>query len=130
MALERDLAASLTLAVGVLFAAGPDLYADGTTSTADSVEAAARDSAPVKTDVVRERYASQAVKVERSITQDANLNFVNHGPWTMWDPAGNLIAQGEYRFGKRHGAWKRAFFASPAAKAGDPAKGDEFSDAF
>ncbi len=65
-------------------------------------------------EVIRERYADRAVKVERHVTQDGNLNYVNHGPWSMWDPVGNLVAKGEYWQGKRHGEWKRWFLETDA----------------
>lgn len=58
-------------------------------------------------EVVRERYPNRRVKVERQVTQDEHDNYVNHGTWKMWDPQGNLIVEGEYRFGQRHGTWSR-----------------------
>ena len=39
--------------------------------------------------------------------QDIDGNYVNHGSWKMWDPAGRLVAQGEYRNNRRTGVWLR-----------------------
>ena len=89
-------------------------------------------------EVIRERYPDRTVKVERHASQDSNLNYVNHGPWTMWDPAGNMMAKGEYWQGKRHGEWKRWHLDSEATHpenlpgAGgaknDPLSGEEFKE--
>jgi antitoxin component YwqK of YwqJK toxin-antitoxin module len=58
-------------------------------------------------EVFRERYPNRAIKVERHVVLDSQLNYVNHGPWSWWDERGQLIARGEYRLGKRHGSWVR-----------------------
>lgn len=58
-------------------------------------------------DVVRERYPNRSVKIEREVTQDAAGNYVNHGTWKMWDEAGNVVAEGQFRDGKRYGLWTR-----------------------
>lgn len=56
---------------------------------------------------ITERYPNGAVKIQRYVVQDADRNYVNHGPWKMMDPEGRITAQGEYRNGKRHGSWTR-----------------------
>jgi antitoxin component YwqK of YwqJK toxin-antitoxin module len=58
-------------------------------------------------DIIRERYPSGKVKVERHVTQDAEGNYVNHGSWKMWDENGTLLADGQYRHNRRHGVWNR-----------------------
>ncbi|MBI3836487.1 MAG: hypothetical protein HY288_00960 [Planctomycetia bacterium] len=58
-------------------------------------------------EVIKERFADGSVKIEREVTQDAQGNYVNHGAWKMWDQQGNLVAQGQYRFGSRTGTWIR-----------------------
>ncbi len=65
-------------------------------------------------ETIRERYGDGQIKIERGVAQDDNENYVNHGPWRMWDEAGNLIAEGTYRFGKRHGKWLRWYQATDA----------------
>lgn len=60
-----------------------------------------------QTEVIKERYPNGAIKIEREVTQDAGGNYLNHGAWKMWDQAGNLMAQGEYRYGNRTGTWIR-----------------------
>jgi len=69
-------------------------------------------TAPLETEVIHERYPNGSVRVERHVTQDAQGNYFNHGPWTMWDQQGRLIAGGEFRHGKRHGKWVREFKAN------------------
>jgi antitoxin component YwqK of YwqJK toxin-antitoxin module len=83
-------------------------------SSADEVqppqELIAPDSASTTSsdvEVIHERYPNRAVKIERHVTQDAAGNYYNHGQWTHWDEAGNVLAQGEFREGKRHGKWTR-----------------------
>ena len=60
-----------------------------------------------ETETIRERYANGEIKVQREVAQDEDENFVNHGSFKMWDPAGNLIVDGQYRYGERHGTWRR-----------------------
>jgi len=62
---------------------------------------------PPEAELIIERYPSRAVKLQRYVIQDAERNYINHGLWTMLDEKGEVIAQGEYRDGKRHGAWMR-----------------------
>jgi len=61
----------------------------------------------VATEVIQERYPNGAIKIAREVVQDSEGNYVNHGPWQHWDTQGNLVAEGQYRYGRRHGAWTR-----------------------
>jgi antitoxin component YwqK of YwqJK toxin-antitoxin module len=61
----------------------------------------------IGTEVFTERYPDGKVKVEREVALDAEGNYVNHGPWRMWSPSGQLIAEGNYEHGKRVGLWTR-----------------------
>ncbi len=63
-----------------------------------------------QTEVVRERYPNGAIKIERHVTQDENRNYLNHGPWIMWDTAGRVLAKGQFRLGNREGTWLRYYF--------------------
>ena len=58
-------------------------------------------------EVVVERYPNRTVKIQRSVKQDAERNYVNDGPWTMFGPQGKVLAQGEFVAGERHGQWMR-----------------------
>lgn len=60
-------------------------------------------------EMIQERYEDGKVKVERGVAQDESENYVNHGPWKMYDPAGKVIAEGSYDLGERHGAWTRVY---------------------
>ncbi len=64
-----------------------------------------------KTEVIKERFANGEVNIERQVTQDAQGNYLNHGPWKMWDERGNLVAQGDYDRGNRTGTWVRWYRA-------------------
>lgn len=63
-----------------------------------------------QTEIIRERYPNGAVRIERHATQDESRNYINHGPWTMWDQQGNIVAQGKYHFGRQDGQWVRRYF--------------------
>jgi antitoxin component YwqK of YwqJK toxin-antitoxin module len=65
-------------------------------------------------ETIRERYPDGRVRIERGVTQDDNENYVNHGPWRMWDEAGNLVVEGNYQLGKRDGKWSRWYQAEEA----------------
>lgn len=87
---------------------------------------------PATVQVVREKYPNRATKIERQIAQDAGLNFVNHGAWTMFDPNGTVLAKGQYASGKRQGDWARWFFGSEKGAEGsengrDPLDGTDFA---
>jgi antitoxin component YwqK of YwqJK toxin-antitoxin module len=58
-------------------------------------------------EVVRERYNDGAIHIERQTTLDRDGNYVNHGAWKMFAPSGNVLAEGQYHFGKRVGLWTR-----------------------
>lgn len=75
-----------------------DDYADSDTDYGDDQR---------QTEIIRERYPNGNIKIERNITEDAAGNLVNHGRWTQWDQAGNVIGTGDFRMGKQHGRWVR-----------------------
>ena len=77
---------------------------------ADKLAPAQEDEPELET--IRERYPNRTVKIERSVSQDKNGNYVNNGPWRMWDQKGTLIAEGKYRHGQREGVWNRWYRAS------------------
>lgn len=62
-------------------------------------------------EIIRERYANRAVKIERQVVQDDAGNYMNHGPWTMWDETGRMLGTGQYVRGERSGRWTRWFAA-------------------
>lgn len=76
------------------------------------------------TEVVRERYPNKQIAIERTVTQDEKHNYVNHGTWTMWDPSGRLICQGDFLNGKAVGKWIRVF----PEGGEDPYSGPEYDD--
>ena len=82
----------------------PSLRIGGSNVELESVPARRVELAP---EVIREKYPNRKVKIERQVVQDDERNYVNHGPWKMWDPEGQLVAHGEFRFGKQHGNWVR-----------------------
>jgi antitoxin component YwqK of YwqJK toxin-antitoxin module len=59
------------------------------------------------TEIIRQRHPDGSVQVERYVTQDEAGNFLNHGPWTLFTPAGAVLARGEFRHGRMSGAWHR-----------------------
>ncbi|MBW3595750.1 MAG: hypothetical protein KY475_00580 [Planctomycetes bacterium] len=64
-----------------------------------------------ETELVQERYPNGSLKLAREVTQDGQGNFLNHGSWKYWSEQGDLIAEGEYRRGVRHGLWRRVVAA-------------------
>lgn len=60
-----------------------------------------------QTEIIRERYPSTSIKVERHVAQDAEGNYYNHGLYTHFDEKGRVIGTGEYQEGKRQGKWQR-----------------------
>lgn len=60
---------------------------------------------------IRERYPNGAVRLVRNVVQDERGNYLNHGPWTLYEDNGNVIAEGQFERGAMHGAWQRIFQA-------------------
>ena len=65
------------------------------------------DDAPVE--IVKERYPSGVVRVEREVTQDAAGNYIPHGNWRQYDPTGRLMAEGRFIQSKKEGIWRRLY---------------------
>ena len=76
-------------------------------SALDSEKSSDTDS--TQTEIIRERYASTAIKIERHVGQDDEGNYYNHGLYTHFDEKGRVIGTGDYREGKRQGKWQRWF---------------------
>lgn len=58
-------------------------------------------------EMIREQYANGSARLERQVWVLAHNEFVNHGPWRMMSPLGELIGEGVYRKGLREGEWTR-----------------------
>ncbi|HUG70262.1 MAG TPA: hypothetical protein VMM76_21105 [Pirellulaceae bacterium] len=69
-------------------------------------------------ELITERYPNRAVRLLRRVIQDADRNYVNHGEWTMLDPQGQVVVQGEYRNGKQQGPWMRIMTDFPTVAPG------------
>ncbi len=82
---------------------------DDSSATSDAVTPITADDDKPETELIQERYPNRTIKLEREVTQDSHGNYVNHGPWRMYDEQGTLIAEGQYRMGERHGTWNRWF---------------------
>ncbi len=75
-------------------------------------EATPVDQTPVE--VVKERYPSGVVRLEREVTQDAAGNYVAHGLWRQFDETGRLVAEGRYLQSKKEGIWRRLYAGDEA----------------
>lgn len=58
-------------------------------------------------EVVRERFPDGRVRLERTVALDENENYVNHGPWILYDSSGAKLLEGRYQWGQPHGLWTR-----------------------
>lgn len=72
------------------------------------------------TEIVRERYPSLALKIERHVTLDADRNYVNHGPWVMFDEKGGVIGRGQFDMGRHTGNWTRWYKPDEGKMFADP----------
>lgn len=85
----------------------PESMVDNQDSSETAVPADA-EASPIP-ERIQERYPNRSIKIERWVVQDAAGNYVNHGEWKWFDDHGRLLAQGTYRYGKRHGRWMRIY---------------------
>lgn len=90
----------------------PTLDEQTAEDAAESVDAGAAEIEPEET--IQERYPDGKVKIERGVRQDRLQNYMNHGPWRMWDPQGRLVVEGMYRDGQAEGQWTRWYAADGA----------------
>ena len=63
----------------------PTLRIGAPTSEPETVRARRVELTP---ETITEKYPNRKVKIERQVVQDDERNYVNHGPWKMWDPNG------------------------------------------
>ena len=109
-------ATAFAMAGLLLSAAAPAAESDSSilklsgSKTVERIAANARTAAPSGDEGVEtftERYPKGNIKIERQVTLDASGNYVNHGIWKMYDPAGKVVAQGQFNMGRRSGVWSR-----------------------
>jgi antitoxin component YwqK of YwqJK toxin-antitoxin module len=65
-------------------------------------------------EVISERYPNRVVKIERHVVRDVNGDYVNHGPWIMYDERGGEMGHGSFRNDLRQGLWTRIFHEGEA----------------
>jgi len=56
-------------------------------------------------ELLQQRFENGKVSIERYVTEDAEGDLVNHGPYKEYDASGTLIRSGSYAFGKLDGKW-------------------------
>ena len=67
----------------------------------------ARTTVASTTQLLQQRFDNGKVKVERFVSEDAEGNLVNHGPYKEYDSSGALIRSGSYAFGNLDGLWSQ-----------------------
>lgn len=76
------------------------------------------ETAPVEgeneAEIIRERFPSGSIHIEREVTQDADGNYINHGSWKMFDERGTIVAEGHFANGERDGTWNRWYRGNEA----------------
>jgi len=60
-------------------------------------------------ELVKERYPSGAIKIEREVTQDEAGNYLLHGAWRQFDERGRLIIDGRLSRNLKEGLWRRFY---------------------
>ena len=88
----------------------PSFIGDQTSTIAENIDTENIDIGQpdeIPYEMIQKRDADGHVLIERGVTQDGNQNYINHGPWKMWDTDGNLVAEGRFNMGQRVGEWSR-----------------------
>lgn len=67
-----------------------------------------------KIEWIRQRYPDGKVQVEREVSQDAEGNYFNHGNWRLFNPTGQVLAEGLFQKGLMEGPWQRWHAANDA----------------
>lgn len=76
---------------------------DGLSSIIDS-------DSVIQPEKVTERYENRKIKTEREVVQDAEQNYINHGKYKTYDPRGNVIVEGRYKYNEMDGVWTRIYY--------------------
>ena len=71
-------------------------------------------------ELIKERYPSGAIKVEREVMQDEAGNYLLHGAWRQFDERGRLIIDGRLVKNLKDGLWRRFYrcllYTSPSPR--------------
>ena len=57
--------------------------------------------------IIRQRYEDGKDQLVRHVIQDENGNYRNHGPWTLYNRRGEVVATGQFLNGLMDGTWER-----------------------
>lgn len=60
-----------------------------------------------RSDKIIQRFPNGKKRIVRTVAQDKNGNFTNHGPWEAFDQKGNSVAAGVFTRGVLNGQWRR-----------------------
>lgn len=58
-------------------------------------------------EAIRQRYPDGTVQVLRYVRQDESGNYFNDGPWKLFNPKGQMLAEGTFENGLMQGTWSR-----------------------
>lgn len=82
----------------------------------------AAEPAPLPTsdviELIKERYAGGAVKIEREMVQDLDGNYMLHGAWRHFDEQGRLMIDGRNDHGQKVGLWRKFYRGTDAQLLG------------
>ena len=56
---------------------------------------------------IRQRYPDGKIQLIRQVIQDDNGNYMNNGPWRLFNPRGEVVARGQFVNGLMDGTWER-----------------------
>ena len=59
------------------------------------------------TEIIRQRYPDGKIQVMRSVMQDEEGNYFNHGPWRLFNKQSQVLAEGQFVKGYMEGSWQR-----------------------
>jgi antitoxin component YwqK of YwqJK toxin-antitoxin module len=79
-----------------------------------SVDSTSTEVSEDAVEIIRERRSDGTIKIIRHMIQDAEGNYIKHGPWQELDEQGDVVAEGKYDDNKRHGMWRRTIDGAEA----------------
>lgn len=56
---------------------------------------------------VKTRYPDGSVQILKHVAQDEEGNYFNHGVWRLFNPQGQVLAEGQFNDGQMEGQWQR-----------------------
>ena len=86
-------------------------------------------SQPGKIEQIKTRYPDGSIKIIKHVAQDEEGNYYPDGAWRLFNPQGEVLAEGQFHQGRMEGQWQR-WHAAKSSPLFQSAPFNQFSPPF